>query len=383
MSKRQWIGHVLKADILLTALLISTALFPKDEVLQLEMLPSLPAPVSNNAVALIADGLGVHLYSALGLGAGKTWRDTRSDAFHYSPKAGAWRELGPVPGSAGRLAASAAVAGGEIYVFGGYTVAEDGSEESTPAVYRLDRQSGHWKWFSDMPVPVEDAVVLTYRDRYIYLVSGWHDLGNVNLVQVLDSRTGLWQQATPWPGTPVFGHAGGIVGSRLIICDGVRIEYAASSSAGEAPRKFLPSAECWHGDISADNFRRIDWRRIESHPGRARYRMAAGSDNRERVFFVGGSVNPYNFNGVGYDGNPSQPEAGLMSYSFEDESWACHGNLPEGTMDHRGLPWHEGWFYLIGGMRGGQQVSDDVLKFKPAQADTCHASTRQISARLP
>lgn len=26
-----------------------------------------------------------------------------------------------------------------------------------------------------MPVPVDDSVALVYRDRYVYLVSGWHE----------------------------------------------------------------------------------------------------------------------------------------------------------------------------------------------------------------
>ena len=39
-----------------------------------------------------------------------------------------WREAAPVPGGVGRLAATAVAVGELAYVFGGYTVAEDGSE---------------------------------------------------------------------------------------------------------------------------------------------------------------------------------------------------------------------------------------------------------------
>ncbi len=96
------------------------------------------------------------------------------------------------------------------WLFGGYTVAVDGSEKSIPGVYRIRPGESQLQWLTDMPVPVEDSVMLVYQDRYIYLVSGWHDLGNVNLVQVLDTKTLQWAQATPWPGAPVFGHSGGI-----------------------------------------------------------------------------------------------------------------------------------------------------------------------------
>ena len=78
------------------------------------------------------------------------------------------------------------------WLFGGYTVAADGSEESMAGVYRIRPGEPELQWVTNMPVPVEDSVLLVYQDRYIYLVSGWHDLGNVNLVQVLDTQTLTW-----------------------------------------------------------------------------------------------------------------------------------------------------------------------------------------------
>jgi hypothetical protein len=347
------------------------AVFAEEDCLVEEALPALPEAVSNNAVALLVGDDGIHLYSMLGLKSGKTWQDTSSEAGHYfSAKGGSdgtWQNIASVPGGKGRLAASAVAAGGEVYVFGGYTVAEDGSEQSTAAVYRLQRESGQWQHFSDMPVPVEDSMLLVYQDRYIYLVSGWHDLGNVNLVQVLDTANGTWQQATPWPGEPVFGHAGGISGSRIVICDGVRIVYEKGSSG----RKFLPSRECWLGEISAGSFREIRWQPIGPHPGLPRYRMAAADDGENSVLFAGGSVNPYNFNGIGYDGAPSEPESVLISYNLDQSRWECHDPLSVASMDHRGLPRHDGWFYVIGGMRKGQEVSAGVFRFKPGNGRPC------------
>jgi hypothetical protein len=357
--------------LFLLCIILGALAFAGEGRLVEEALPELPEAVSNNAVALLAGEDGIHLYSMLGLKSGKTWRDASSGAMHYfSVKGGAdgtWENIESVPGGKGRLAASAVAVGGEVYVFGGYTVAEDGSEQSIPAVYRLQRESGHWQHFSDMPVPVEDSVLLVYRDRYVYLVSGWHDLGNVNLVQVLDTANGTWQQATPYPGEPVFGHAGGIAGNCIVVCDGVQIAY----EKGAAGRNFLPSRECWIGEISDDNFRQIKWRPIDPHPGLPRYRMAAGDDGGNSVFFAGGSVTPYNFNGIGYDGVPSKPETALISYNLDQSRWECHGSLSTASMDHRGLPRHDGWFYIVGGMRKGQEVSAGVFRFKPGKGRRC------------
>lgn len=330
------------------------------EISDMQTLAPLIQPVSNNAVTLVEAEDGPYLYSFLGLGGGKTWQDISSGAAVLKPGSDNWTELEPVPGKAGRLAASAVSAGGAAWLFGGYTVAEDGSEESVAGVYRIRPGETQLQWVTDMPVPVEDAVLLSYQDRYIYLVSGWHDLGNVNLVQVLDTDAMQWAQATPWPGAPVFGHAGGISAGQMLVCDGVRIQYPADDS----PRQFLSSSECWLGHIDAENHRRINWWSVASHPGAARYRMAATSDNNNRVVFAGGSINPYNFNGMGYNGVPSKAEASVFSYSFKTGAWQEHGELPAATMDHRGLPYSNGWYYLVGGMQENQKVIPTVYRFR-------------------
>jgi len=326
----------------------------------IEKLPSLSQPVSNNAVTLVSTGEGFYLYSFLGLGVGKTWQDISSGAAVLAPGAKNWQALADVPGAAGRLAASAVTVGMSAWVFGGYTVSADGSEESTPGVYRLSPGESNLKRVTDMPVPVEDSVVLVYQERYVYLVSGWHDLGNVNLVQVLDTKTMQWAQATPWPGTPVFGHSGGISEERMLICDGVKIQYPADAG----PREFLSSSQCWSGRIDAENYRRIHWHSVPAHPGGSRYRMAATGDESGRIVFAGGSVNPYNFNGTGYNGVPAAPEASVFSFGLKSGEWRIHGELPLGTMDHRGLPYSKGWYYLVGGMQDQQTVVSDVYRFR-------------------
>ena len=324
-----------------------------------EPLPSLKQAVSNNAVALVSTEQGDYLYSFLGLGSGKTWQDTSLEASVLKPGANSWTQLEPVPGTSGRLAASAVSADGAAWLFGGYTVAADGSEKSIPGVYRVRPGESKLTWVTDMPVPVEDSVLLVYQDRYIYLVSGWHDLGNVNLVQVLDTKRMEWAQATPWPGEPVFGQSGGISDGSLLVCDGVRIRYPAD----KGPREFLPSKQCWAGFIDTENYRRIQWRPVPSHPGVPRYRMAATGDAQQRVVFAGGSDNPYNFNGTGYNGVPADAGKSVFSYSFKTGEWQQHGDLAKATMDHRGLPFSKGWYYLVGGMQENQAVVSDVYRF--------------------
>lgn len=326
----------------------------------LERLPALPVAIANNAVAAVPYKQGHALYSFLGLLEGKTWRDVSARAFVLEPGASQWQALPSVPGDVGRLAGAAVAVGGYVYVFGGYTVAEDHSETSVETVHRLRAGSSVYETVAAMPVPVDDSVALAHADRYIYLVSGWHDSGNVNLVQLFDTRTGVWRQATPYPGTPVFGHAGGIIDGVMVICDGVKIV----STSGQ--REFAAANECYRGDIRPDDPRRIDWKTLPPHPGAPRYRMAAGvwtEAGVSRIVFAGGSDNPYNYDGVGYDGEPSKASARVVVWG-PDAGWREAGTLPVATMDHRGLLVTDKGLVIVGGMRDGQRVSAEVLRFR-------------------
>ena len=322
-------------------------------------LPPLPEPVSNNAFVAVITAPDEFLISFAGLGAGRGHGDTLATTWVYSGYGGEWVEGPPVPGGVGRLAATAAAAGQLAFVFGGYTVEEDGSEVSTPWVHAFNPQTRQFEERSPMPVPVDDAVAVTYEDRYIYLVSGWHDSGNVNLVQRYDTVDDIWVQATPTPGPGVFGHAGGIVGNVIMYCDGVAIK-----PYGDRRRDFVATDQCFSGTIDPKNSRRIDWRTLPAHPGAPRYRMAAtGSERLGAFVFVGGSDNPYNYNGIGYNGEPSQPSAGMLLLDLETREWKSVDSDRVATMDHRALVRFDGGFVTAGGMLEGQRTTDRVIVF--------------------
>ncbi|MEO1573717.1 MAG: galactose oxidase [Pseudomonadota bacterium] len=321
-----------------------------------DTLPPLPQPVANNAVATVDTPDGPALLSFLGLGEGRTWRDIHNRAYALLPGADAWETLPDVPGP-GRLAATAVAVGDRVILLGGYTVAEDGHEVSVPAVYEFDLAARVYASRADMPVPVDDAVSLVYRDRYVYLVSGWHDTGNVNLVQVYDAVDDRWFQATPFPGRPVFGHAGALSADTLVVCDGVGIRTTRGRRAFEAVRA------CYRGVIDAEQPARIDWTVLDHPPGPARYRAAAATVGQD-VWLIGGSDNPYNYNGIGYDGVPSAPIADVAVLDLASGVWRREGTLDRPSMDHRGaLPDGTG-LVLVGGMLTDQQVTRTVRRLR-------------------
>jgi N-acetylneuraminic acid mutarotase len=291
------------------------------------------------------------------LGPGKTHADVVRSAFACAERTLVCRRLPEVPLPEGRLASVAATVRGKIYIFGGYTVAADGAERSTPEVLRFDPATETYTRVADIPTPVDDTTAIVLFDRYVYLVSGWHDVANVALVQVYDADDDRWFRATDFPGAPVFGHAGGGGASSLVIAGGVRLDVGA-----DGKRTFRASDEVWRGDV-ADRAAPhvVSWRRIKPPPSGPFYRMAASHGAGDRVVFAGGADNPYNYNGIGYDGVPARPSNRVTAYALARDAWLELAAMPA-SMDHRGLLVGERGFFVLGGLGENGEVLDRVLR---------------------
>jgi len=259
-----------------------------------------------------------------------------------------------VPG-AGRIAASATAVHGRVYVLGGYFVDRHGGELTVPDVSVYEPSTRRWYRAADLPTPVDDTIAGVYRDRFLYVLGGWSNTDSVSDVQVYDVETEKWQKAIPIPGRPVFGHAGSIVDDTIVYVDG-----AYKNPAG-AP-KYLPSEECWMGKIRHNDVTQIQWSKLQVHPGHAHYRIAAGpSEKDQRIYFPGGTNNPYNFDGMGYDGHPSEPSPVTFAFNIRTGNWeTVNENTPQPTMDHRGLVVTPEGLVIVGGMEEGQRVTARV-----------------------
>ena len=331
-------------------------------------LSPLPAPVSSNAVAISHDAGGARIFSFMGIGPKKTWDAITTSAYEMDPGTGKWTEMRPVPGVAGRLAASAVALHDQVFIFGGYVVDAQGGETTVPDLNVFVPVENRYYRGHDVPVPVDDAVVGLYRDRYIFVIGGWSTSKNdaVRNVQVYDTDKDTWMQATPIPGTPVFGHAGAIIDDTIVYVDG-----AYKNRGGLGP-KYLASSECWAGIIPRKgDITKIEWIKLPAHPGNARYRIAAGAAPLEkrkagRIYFSGGSDAPYNYNGIGYNGQPAEPSPVTFAFNEYTGKWETVGeNTPEPTMDHRGLLVTHRGLVIVGGMEKGQQVTAKVTVVKP------------------
>lgn len=346
-----------------TSILSNEAL--QKTIVKTEVFSHLPEAISNNAVAKAKVEGTWYLFSFNGLLEGKGWQDTSSKAFSTNLQTGESVRIKPVPSASGndkgRLASIAATVSNKIYIFGGYTVETDHSEVSTPEVYRFDPQTSEYMLVTQMPTPVDDSVAFVFQDRYIYLVSGWHNDGNVDLVQILDTQDMSWHQGTSYPGAKVFGHAGGIIGNKMLISDGVKVIKVI-----DGKRQYGISDDNYVGEIDKNDFTKISWNKIAKHPTPAKYRMASvGSKALNKVVFVGGSENPYNYNGIGYNGIASEPSSVIMTYDFLQDSWQTFEleDKAKASMDHRGLLEVGDEFFIVGGMKKNQTSLKVITKY--------------------
>jgi N-acetylneuraminic acid mutarotase len=329
--------------------------------LQAAELPALPEAVSNNLVMSTSVAGRTYVASFMGLSSGKTHADVHNRVWQWTVGEPIWLKAPAVPSRqrlSGRLASSGVTLQNHFFIFGGYTVAANGTEVSSAEGYRYSPVTKSYNKLPDMPVAVDDSVALAYKDRYIYLSSGWSQDGNVNLVQVFDNFTQKWSQATPFPGIPTFGLAGALSGNNMLLCDGVKVSYQSQ------PRQYEPQAQCWLGAINKTDANKINWQQIPHPTGKARYRMAAAAvkqDGKDLVVFIGGSETAYNYNGIGYSGTPAEPSAEVWVYSLTDKSWLKAENTTA-VMDLRTLVSMNNELYSLGGMIAGQNLTPEWIK---------------------
>jgi N-acetylneuraminic acid mutarotase len=315
-------------------------------------IPPMPAAVSSNAVASLKGGM--QLFSLMGVGPRKTWDDITNQVYVLHLSSGRWSDGKPVPGVAGRLAASAIGARGQVFLFGGYVVDSKGGEITVSDVNSYVPEGQRWYRAADIPVPVDSAVIGVNRDRYIYLVGGRSKSAPVNNVQVYDAEKDSWSQATPLPGTPVFGHAGGLVDDTIVYIDG-----AMKNAAIGAP--YVVSEEGWMGKIDHKDPNKIEWSKIPPHPGPAHFRIVAGPSDNHRIYFSGGSANPHDFKGLGNDGKPAEVSPVTFAFNLHGNRWeTISENTWDPRMDTQGILVTPLGSLLLGGMAKNQAVTARV-----------------------
>lgn len=324
-------------------------------------LPDLPEPVSNNAVTSTTVRGKTYIISMMGTGPGGQPANLHNKVWMHTLGEFGWSTLAPVPSVnrvSGRFAASAVALNNNFFVLGGTTLNADGSKNTVIDSYRFNPVTQQYTRLNDIPVPVDDAVALPYLDRYIYVINGWSQDGNVNLVQLFDNYTQRWLQATPFPGKAVSGLAGGIQGNTILLCDGVSIHYHA-----DKPREFLPEPACYLGTIG-NNVQHIQWQPAPHPDGIARFRagaIATQLDNEPVIVFLGGSTSVYHYPGVQLPDNKATISDQVWVFSINKKRW-LKAETTTPVMDLRGLISINDEIWSIGGTTADNQPTNKLVK---------------------
>ena len=338
----------MKKPILLIPLLGAIFLMAADQ----GKIPPMPLAVTSNAVASLKGGLEV--YSIMGMGTKKTWDDATNKMYLLRFRSGKWTESRAVPGVAGRLGAAAAGAKGEVFVFGGYTIDGQGNEFTLGDVNAFVPQDQRWYRAADIPVPVDSTVIGVTHDRYVYLVGGRSTSGPVNNVQVYDAEKNTWSQATAFPGTPVFDHAGGLIDETIVFVDGAKKDPAAG-------RRYLVSDECWMGKIDHKDPNKIEWSKLPAHPGPGRFGIAGGAGDH-RVLFSGGTTDVHNYKFLDQAGKAAEISPVTFAFDLHGNHWET---VTEDTYDvradARGILFTPLGPIILGGTLKNSAVSARVL----------------------
>jgi N-acetylneuraminic acid mutarotase len=134
---------------------------------------------------------------------------------------GKWNRGAALPLARGEVAA--ALAGGQIYVVGGFT--SDGQNSPRVDAYAPARNT--WRRVADLPVPVDHTMAAGYRGT-LYVVGGYGP-GRSRLTTLFSLSKGAWTRLPPMPEQRAAGGAA-IVNGKLYVVGGVTSSTLAQPS---------------------------------------------------------------------------------------------------------------------------------------------------------
>jgi non-specific serine/threonine protein kinase len=132
-----------------------------------------------------------------------------------------WGRGAPLPLPRGEVAA--ALAGGQIYVVGGFTA--DG--QSSPRVDAYSPAADSWRRVPDLPLPVDHAMAAGYRGK-LYVIGGYGpERSRLATVFAYSGRS--WTRLAPMPEPRAAGGAA-VVNGKLYVVGGVASSTIAQPS---------------------------------------------------------------------------------------------------------------------------------------------------------
>lgn len=316
----------------------------------------LPEAVSNNAVCEGFIDDKSYLFSFGGLDQSKSYEGIHLRSFRYDIENDISIQLPDLPDTLGKIAAGASRIGDIIYIIGGYHVLEDDSEISSDKVHRYDILNNQFLTDGqNIPIPIDDHVQAIWNDSLIYIITGWSTIENVPNVQIYNPTSDSWTMGTPLPPNheySAFGSSGQIIDNTIYFFGG------ANGST------FAPQFRMRKGIINPTDVTQIEWSISAPDWTKKSYR-AASTTVGNAIYWIGGSENTYNYDGIAYDQSGGVSPTNRVLYNTKDnlETGFQEIILSEIPMDLRGIAdVNETHKYLLGGMLSNQEVTNKVYE---------------------
>ena len=325
---------------------------PKTGFWSISRSKELPEAVTNQAVSEGIVGGVRYIYSFGGIDSTKLYTGIHRRSYRMNTETEIWERIPDLPDTLGKIASAATRIDNIIYIIGGYHVFKDGSERSSNKVHRFDIEKNRFlEDGASIPVPIDDQVQVLWKNRFIYLITGWSDRTNVPAVQIYDSKNNHWLKGSSVPDDNYyksFGASGAIIGDTIY--------YLGGASMHE---HYKIQSVLRKGIINPYNPIEINWSHQILDSVYSGYRMASFT-RKNRIYWIGGSDATYNYNGIAYDGGKGViPNRRILSYNSYEFSVDFNKNIP---MDLRGIAnIDDSTKYLLGGIDKNQKVSRQVL----------------------
>ncbi len=315
----------------------------------------LPIKVTNNAVCEGFIEGKAYLFSFAGIDSTKIYSGIHLQSFRYNMETKETIQIPDLPDTRGKIACAANRIDSIIYISGGYHVYKDGHEVSSNKMHRYNINKNIFlEDAAPIPIATDDHVQAVWKNKLIYIISGWSNTKNIANVQIYNPKTNTWLKGTSTPNTDnykSFGASGTIVGNTIYYFGG------ATSEKGFAIQNQLRI-----GKINPENPTEIKWSIL--HANFNGYRMACTQIDNE-VHWIGGSNTTYNFDGIAYDKSGGVPTNNRDLFMTVDTVKFLKKHVAEIPMDLRGVAQIKSNLkYIAGGMLAKQKVTGNIYKLE-------------------
>ena len=157
----------------------------------------------------------------------------------YDPATDRWASKAPLP--VGLHHVGIGVAGGRLYVIGGYSKSGLSVWNPVATVYAYDPLTDSWTERAPMPT-ARGALSITEHDGKLYAIGGYDRKGNNPQVEVYDPLHNLWTTAAPMP-TPRDHLAAATIAGKIYAIGGrIDGDYSRNLTVTE---RYDPATDRW------------------------------------------------------------------------------------------------------------------------------------------